>query len=104
MQSYERVQRGYTWRETFSDNDSEDFRLLLIRRKRVVGDDPTLDAEERAHGRLVDMGVFLLELVRQTEGDDGETRFVTFGIIMAEVALTGTFVMNLREAEVILLN
>jgi hypothetical protein len=50
------------------------------------------------------MGVFLLELVRQTEGDDGETRFVTFGIIMAEVALTGTFVVNLREAEVILLN
>jgi hypothetical protein len=47
------------------------------------------------------MRVFLLELVRQTEGNDGEARLVTFGIILVAVALTGTFVVNLREAEVI---
>jgi hypothetical protein len=53
---------------------------------------------------LFNVGVFVFECIRETETDDGETRVVTFWIIMIEFGVViGTDFVDVRETMIVCL-
>ena len=58
------------------DDHTEDLNVLQIGRKLVVGDNPALGTEQNLHPFLLHGGIFLLELIREAEGNNWQPRGV----------------------------
>lgn len=72
-------------------DDAQDLGLVFFGGEGVVGDDVLLRAEEDGDGFLLDVGVVLLEIVGEAEGDNGETGVVVGGgfAVFLELDLVG---------------
>lgn len=79
----------------FPNHDPQNLDLLQIRRKLIIGYDPSFGSQKRLYPFLLNFGVLLLECVRESEGYYGKSFQVNLGTIFVNVMIRTT-ASNLR--------
>jgi hypothetical protein len=87
--------------ETFPDDNAEDLGVLFAGRKRIVRQNPALDAQKSTHRSLFDMRILLLEVVRKTETNDRQTREIAFWIVFMKCLFSRLDPMDLRKTDIV---
>lgn len=80
---YEPVDQGRT--DVLSDNNTQDLNGFQIRCEFVRGNDPSFGAQQSLDPLLFNVGVLLLEGVREPEGNNWKSRFIALHGPMASL-------------------
>jgi len=73
-----------TSRERLTDDGTQNLNVLFVRWERIIRENPSFDAEKSRNGSLLHMREFLLELITESETDDGKASDIIFRIIFPE--------------------
>src|SRR5579859_6038686 len=75
--------RVVTCRKRLTNNRTKNLNLLLIRRKRIIGQNPPLHTKKSRHTCLFNLWILFLEFVRKSKTHDRQSSDVFLRIIVA---------------------